>query len=938
MIPTQSRNLVRGLSLTGVLALAAFARPAADSTNSIGMKIVRVEPGSFRMGDPRDRTAWNEAPAHEVTISQPLLVSETEVTVEQFRRFRPGFDGTPAYRPYAAGVSWDDATAFAEWLSRKEGRPYRLPTEAEWEYVARAGSDDAKAQARERLDEPNAWGVRNMLAGPREWCRDWFGEYAPGRQTDPVGPESGNVKVVRGGGLDREERYRDPTDFGRPQTRLAMPPSFGAGPGSPPRTADPTAGNPEGLIGVWYRTTEFSDPQAVDRLSRLHNSWSNDVRGGGRWSARWRGFLDSRVSAEVTFTAEGDPGFTLELDGRRLLDTGSTPPALSATVSLAQGRKYPVVATFVRDRGNAFRVYWQWAGQARELVPAALLMHGPADESWARGAVRTEDRPGLHAIGFRLVQGEPPATAPLPTEVPYLRQGVKQSVESSSIGPDPKQPYFRKRYMLPTPLENSPDEAIDAAGMHPSFRGHNHSPGLAVLPNGDVLLVIYTSHHEYEQGVSLIASRLRFGAEEWDLPSRFLDFVGVNDHAPLVWNDRGTVRVFWGNPQLGQGGFPFQWTASRDNGATWNPIRFPSFSGRIGSHSRQPINTAFRDSQGRMHVSSDGSGGESLLWASDDDGGTWFDTGGRSAGRHTSFAALAGGRILALGGKNTHIDEFMPKAVSRDRGRSYEVTKSPFPRLGTNQRPTLIRLASGRLLFAGDFVQQNDGSQPRAVNQLGCYVALSSDEGETWHVKKLIGAQLHEEARRAEIMRGPTLGYAVARQGPNGLIHLITTMNNPCLHFELNEAWILDGAAGERSDAELMASHARELTMPRAHEEHYPDGKVRIRSHGGVADDGRFLLDGTETWFYPDGRKQREAIYHLGRKTGIESYWSRSGALVWSWEYGAEAATWRQYGPEGRLRAESVWRNFKAHGPARLWDPSGKLVGERRFADGKLVP
>jgi formylglycine-generating enzyme required for sulfatase activity len=132
---------------------------------------------------------------HSVTISRPFYIAETEVTAEQFRRFRPDFQGTPAYVPYAAGVSWHEAVAFAGWLSRKERKSYRLPTEAEWEYVA-GGSNEAAAQARDQLGTPNAWGVKNMLAGAREWCLDWFDDYPAADQVDPLGPETGSVRVV----------------------------------------------------------------------------------------------------------------------------------------------------------------------------------------------------------------------------------------------------------------------------------------------------------------------------------------------------------------------------------------------------------------------------------------------------------------------------------------------------------------------------------------------------------------------------------------------------------------------------------------------------------------------------------------------------------------------------------------------------------------------
>jgi formylglycine-generating enzyme required for sulfatase activity len=252
--------------LLSAVCLPLDAQQHGILTNSLGMKMVRVEPGTFKMGSFVSRDLWYEQPVHDVMISQPFYISETEVTVEQFRQSKPDFEGTAAHRPYVAGVSWDDARAFTEWLSKKEGKPYRLPTEAEWEYVARSGSDGSQSQAKGQLDKPNAWGVKNMLAGPREWCLDWFGEYSSAKQTDPVGPESGNVKVVRGGALDLEERNRGEIDFSRPQARLAMPPSFGRY-GNSLEKNDLTTGERPGLIGVWYRRTDFTEPR---RPTLLH--------------------------------------------------------------------------------------------------------------------------------------------------------------------------------------------------------------------------------------------------------------------------------------------------------------------------------------------------------------------------------------------------------------------------------------------------------------------------------------------------------------------------------------------------------------------------------------------------------------------------------------------------------------------------------------------
>src|SRR5262249_14369568 len=132
--------------------------------------------------------------------------------------------------------------------------------------------------------------------------------------------------------------------------------------------------------------------------------------------------------------------------------------------------------------------------------------------------------------------------------------------------------------------------------------------------------------------------------------------------------------------------------------------------------------------------------------------------------------------------------------------------------LGSNQRPTVVRLASGRIFFAGDY-QNRNGKQPQGVTAKAAYVALSGDEGRTWKIKTLPGTLHHEawthgsrpgwnERRHGE----GTLGYTVATQAPNGIIHLITSMNHPSQHFEMNEAWILSDSTEQTRPA---ASGAR---------------------------------------------------------------------------------------------------------------------------------
>lgn len=737
-----------------MFSCASFVR---SDTNSVGMTLVPVSTGSFVMGSAGSVANWDERPLHRVEITVPFFVSETEVTAEQFRQFKPDAPLNPAYAPYAAGVSWDDAQAYCAWLSAKEHRHYRLPTEAEWEYMCRAGrGDDATWET--KAGQPNPWGIKNLLCGPVEWCSDWYGEYDFAAERDPVGYAGGFMKVVRGGDLDTFEKS-EPQRYQRPSNRAGAAPNFGP--------YHDRAPNPQGY--------------------------------------------------------------------------------------------------------------------------------------------------GRQRIGFRVVLAPDLATPAKPVAVPYARTGVIEATSDAMRGPNPDRPYFRRRRMLPIPPEDTKQDAIVRAGLHPSFRDHNHSPGFVVLPNGDALLVIYTSYSEYEPEVSLMSARLRFGAEEWDMPSPFLDTPGANDHAPLLWRDptSNTIWLFWGNPYA-EGHFPFNYIRSQDNGATWTPVTFPHVTGEIGKSLErpQPINTVLRDSAGSIYLAVDAAGGgrfgsQSMLWATTDGGLTWHDTLGRTAGRHTSFVLRNDGSIMGMGGKNSGIDNFMPRAISHDAGQTYEFGKTPFSQLNSGQRPCIIRLASGRLFMAGDYQPSKKTHKPDSIKESGSYVALSDDDGETWHIKRLPGA--YSEHRKM-----PSLGYCVARQAPNGVIHLITSLNHPALQFEMNEAWILSDATFADDDPRMDRSVATAIESVTVHRETYADGQLRIEWSSGIANDGRVLLDGPETWYYPSGAKQREASYRLGVKMGHETYWSPAGVKQWEWEYRENGiGDWTTYWSDGSKRSESSWKNHE---------------------------
>jgi len=207
---------------------------ARKHMNSLDMEFVRIEPGSFRMGfeshvlEPNiaagkgqfNEGDFDEHPAHKAAISRPFYMGCHEVTNLQFelfdplhRRYRekgPTGDDSAA----VVNVSWYQASAFADWLADLEGLPYRLPTEAEWEYACRAGTTTAYNTGKELPDgfcqkdnnsllvgesPPNAWGLYDMHGNAEEWVLDWYGPYGRSFEADPVGPAAGEFKVTRGG-------------------------------------------------------------------------------------------------------------------------------------------------------------------------------------------------------------------------------------------------------------------------------------------------------------------------------------------------------------------------------------------------------------------------------------------------------------------------------------------------------------------------------------------------------------------------------------------------------------------------------------------------------------------------------------------------------------------------------------------------------------------
>jgi hypothetical protein len=288
------------------------------------------------------------------------------------------------------------------------------------------------------------------------------------------------------------------------------------------------------------------------------------------------------------------------------------------------------------------------------------------------------------------------------------------------------------------------------------------------------------------------------------------------------------------------------------------------------------------------------------------------------------------GRIRGMGGKNTDLDGFMPKSISADGGKTWSVSKTPFPALGSGQRPALLRLASGRLFFAGD-LQHSSGEYPAVFKERGAYVALSEDDGETWRIKRLPGV-LPADPKGFHNNPHPTLGYTVARQAPNGLIHLISTKTLPPQHWELNEAWILSRDGGLSQPAESPIIDVKE------YRELYPSGRPRRIWSAGRLVTGEYRLHGRNTWFNENGTPEWIVEYDRGRKIGTEICLTPTGQKAWICEHRKDGSYTRtEYWPGGSIKSESNWRAGRAHGLSRTWDRSGRLLSEMLFRDGTAV-
>ncbi|SFR93528.1 formylglycine-generating enzyme family protein [Anaeromicropila populeti] len=196
----------------------------------VTMDFVRIEAGTFWMGSDAEIGDSDETPKHMVTITQPFYIGKYEVTQEQWQEVmgtNPSeFIGE--HNPVDS-VSWEECQVFLKKLEEITGFQYVLPTEAQWEYACRAGTntawhfgeDDSLLSQYAWCDtdpskmthpvgekKPNEWGLYDMYGNVQEWCSDWYeNKYLDENSVDPLGPSTGDSKVLRGGGWGESALY-----------------------------------------------------------------------------------------------------------------------------------------------------------------------------------------------------------------------------------------------------------------------------------------------------------------------------------------------------------------------------------------------------------------------------------------------------------------------------------------------------------------------------------------------------------------------------------------------------------------------------------------------------------------------------------------------------------------------------------------------------------
>ena len=703
------------LSVSSVYSVGQSAEPV---TNSIGMKLMPIQPGTFMMGQDGppmedymgqkrlgemykdfDRIDFDEKPAHKVTITQPFLMGATEVTVAQYRQFDPGFKtgdakSNPADDDAASGVTWDKAVAFCEWLSKKEGKTYRLPTEAEWEYACRAGTT-------------TLFNTGDTLPDAQQ---KWFGD------------ENLRVAYFPSGPMPQEYDWRKAGEKAMAGLKYG-----------------------ELVGGSWTHENARHDAAGSLRVAqKTPNAWGlHDMHGNlAEWCSDWYGPYESG--------AQTDPLGRLDGDFR-----------------VFRGGFHSSLIRFLRSANRGSRV--------------------PYD--------------AFDRMGFRVVQGELPKGTLLPKAPPLLNaQNVSQTVPR--IVPQPANvPFFAG----PKLLVHVADDAVG-----PVYCSENHCMTITECPNGDLLAAWVSTPAETDLTCSHAASRLRFGAKEWEPASPFYDAADVLDGAPQLWWDGDKTLYHLDDVYYKSGCQSLR--HSTDNGATWSK---PAFFRAAGDYANQLMRTK----DGVLAIPYD----LFEVMVSEDGGKSWQQHGRRIRGSddvrpgnsgtfivgcHPTMVELADGRWMAFSRldpvqEQARFENRTPVSYSSDRGKTWQWGMSEFPVVSSAQKSVLLRLKEGPLVFCSFTDQWRDWRNRKGLvfkstggdyTGYGLFAAVSYDEGKTWPDRRLITPGGPERnwitKERSPFLISDTMAepvsYLTATQSRDGNIQLVTSRN----HYAFNLAWL----------------------------------------------------------------------------------------------------------------------------------------------------
>jgi sulfatase modifying factor 1 len=707
------------LSVSSEYSVGQSAEPV---TNSLGMRLMPIQSGTFTMGQDgpvlddymgqhrlgemykdTDRIDFDEKPTHRVMITQPFLIGVTEVTVAEYRQFDPGYKAgvpksSPADDDAASGISWDQASAFCAWLSKKEGKTYRLPTEAEWEYACRAGTT-------------SLFHTGDTIPDAHQ---KWFGD------------ENFRVAYFPPGPMPREYDWRK------------------AG-----QTATPGLKYGELVGGSWTPETARHDAAGALRVGqKTPNAWGlHDMHGNlAEWCSDWYGSYESGAQTDPLGRVDGN-------------------------FRVFRGGHHTQLIRFLRSANRGSRV--------------------PYD---------AHDR-----MGFRVVQAELPKGTLLPKAPPPLNaQNVSQTVPSIVARPA-HVPFFEGPKLLVR-------VADDAAG--PVFCSENHCMTITECPNGDLLAAWVSTPAETDLTCSHAASRLRFGAKEWEPASPFYDAADVLDGAPQLWWDGDKTLYHLDDVYYRSGCQSLR--HSTDNGATWSK---PEFFRAAGDYANQLLRTrngvlAIPYDLFEVMVSVDGGRswqqhGRRLRGGEDVRPG---NSGSFIAGYHPSLVDIADGRWMAfsrLDGEQEQalFENRMPVSYSSDHGKTWQWGMSEFPVVSSAQKHVLLRLKEGPLLLCSFTEQWRNWKNRRGLvfksaagdyTGYGLFAAVSYDEGKTWPDRRLLTPGGPERnwitKERTPFFISDTLAepasYLAATQTRDGNVQLVTSRN----HYVFNLAWIKDAA------------------------------------------------------------------------------------------------------------------------------------------------